>query len=162
MKPKDGFFGKNNMLIHPDLGSAFNIGVILTNVPIRFAKVKPLSSLCADCKRCLNACPNGALGDGFSLDYGKCISYLTQKKRLNPEEYRYIKDYLYGCDECQLVCPHNIAHSHFNDNESVFSLDSIQNLTEETFRQLFGESAIAWRGADILKRNAKILKKTTK
>ena len=157
-----GFFGKNNMLIHPDWGSAFNIGVILTDVPISFYEVKPLSPSCASCTRCLEACPNGALGEGFSLDYGKCISHLTQKKRVNPEESCYFKEYLFGCDACQIACPYNLAHPRVSDSESVYSLDFMQNLTEETFRQIFGKSAMAWRGAEILKRNSKILKKSTK
>ncbi len=157
-----GFFGKNNLLIHPVWGSAFNIGVILTDVPIHFCQVTPLASRCGSCERCLKACPNGALGEGFSLDYGKCISHLTQKQCINPEESRYIKDYLYGCDACQLACPYNLAHKRINESVSVCSLETMEHITKETFQRLFGNSAVAWRGAGIIKRNAKILKKSTK
>ncbi|MBQ3335359.1 MAG: tRNA epoxyqueuosine(34) reductase QueG [Eubacteriaceae bacterium] len=157
-----GFFGKNNLLIHPEVGSAFNIGVILTDLMIDYQKKLPLASRCASCRRCLEACPNGALGEGFALDYGKCVSHLTQKKRLSPEESRYIKDYLYGCDACQLACPYNLAHSRVNEDNVFFSLEDMANLTKESFDRLFGESAVAWRGPEILRRNAKILKKSTK
>lgn len=157
-----GFFGKNNLLIHPEVGSAFNIGVILTDLMIDYQKKLPLVSRCASCRRCLESCPNGALEDGFALDYGKCVSHLTQKKRLSPEESRYIKDYLYGCDACQLACPYNLAHSRVNEDNVFFSLEDMANLTEESFERLFGESAVAWRGPEILRRNAKILKKSTK
>lgn len=161
-----GFFGKNNCLINDKLGSFFFIGQILLDCKILFKPSVPRENGCNECRRCLDACPNGALEEGFSLDPSKCISYLTQKKVLLPEEESQITSYLYGCDICQQVCPYN--QNLPKTREKFFwvdaetanpQIDQILKLTNKSFKNQFGNTASGWRGKNVLMRNAQLIKK---
>ena len=102
-----GWIGKNTCLIHPQYGSFFCLGVLLLNRPL-----PPPSSLdgdCGDCRRCLDACPTGAIQSPGFLDCRRCLSYLTIEHRgVIPADYRGRLDgNWFGCDRCQSVCPYN-------------------------------------------------------
>ncbi|MBP8865818.1 MAG: tRNA epoxyqueuosine(34) reductase QueG [Acetobacterium sp.] len=164
-----GFFGKNNCLINRQLGSFFFIGQILLDCQILYRPPDPIDNGCGDCRRCLDACPNQALGDGYSLEPLKCISYLTQKKDLSVNEENRITSYLYGCDLCQKVCPYNQALE--KTREKAFWIDAdaaspileeILILTNKGFKTTYGNSASGWRGKKNLIRNAKIIRKNKK
>lgn len=165
-----GFFGKNNTLINPEYGSFFFIGQILVNSSIDFEPAVPLKSRCGTCQRCLMACPNHALGEGYTLEPERCVSYLTQKKKLTAEEERLLgTTYLYGCDDCQRVCPWNIRRSDSRPDwpgigpESVYpGLDETEAISGLDFEEKFGKTAAAWRGKDVLVRNARIIKNNLK
>jgi len=164
-----GFFGKNNCLINETLGSYFFIGQILLDLEIDFESVKTISNGCGDCHRCLDACPNGALGEGFSLEPSRCISFLTQKKELTKKEETRVKHYLYGCDLCQQVCPHNQDLKKTNEKEFWITpetaypeIKEILNLSNKGFKRKFGKTAAGWRGKKILVRNAKLFQKNQK
>ena len=162
-----GFFGKNNLLINPRYGSFFFIGQLLLDQVVRFEEKSPLESQCGECTRCLKACPGSALEDGFTLDPQRCISYLTQKKVLLPEEEERIKDYLYGCDLCQLSCPFNQEMlkglSEGGDSQMIYpDLDWIIQMSQREFKGLFGQTAAGWRGKKVLARNAAIIKNRRK
>ncbi|MBI4856924.1 MAG: tRNA epoxyqueuosine(34) reductase QueG [Acetobacterium woodii] len=161
-----GFFGKNNCLINDKLGSFFFIGQILVDSEILFAPLAPIENSCKKCRRCLDACPNGALGEGFSLNPSKCISYLTQKKVLLPEEESRITTYLYGCDICQQVCPYNqnlpeTSEESFWINAETANppIDEILKLSNKSFKIQFGKTASGWRGKNVLMQNAQLIKK---
>lgn len=99
-----GFMGKNGLVITPDFGSYVFIGVVLSTLKFEFDN--PLSENCLDCGLCLKACPTGALSpDGF--DASKCTSYRTQKTVMDPVQAKQSNGWLFGCDMCQEVCPHN-------------------------------------------------------
>lgn len=153
-----GFFGKNNLLINEMYGSAFNIGAILTAREIAFEPIEPQACRCGNCTACLDACPTDALGDGFQLDYKKCVSALTQQKQLTDEETGRIKTFIYGCDICQWVCPYNKRHRETIKSQTCYDLDDLIEMDDAQFEATFGESALAWRGAKTIRRNAQILK----
>jgi epoxyqueuosine reductase len=105
-----GFIGKNTLLLHPDHGSWFLIGILLTSLklPVDQPVQNPAAS-CGSCRKCLDACPTGAFDDAYRLDPRKCISYLTiEQKDTIPDTFAgKLDDRVFGCDVCQEACPFN-------------------------------------------------------
>ncbi|MCX7714566.1 MAG: tRNA epoxyqueuosine(34) reductase QueG [Clostridia bacterium] len=162
-----GFYGKNGFLINPIYGTYTFIGYILTDCNLETDK--PLSLSCADCLKCIKACPGGALDKNFGFHAEKCVSYITQKKgMLSDEETRLLKEsgYVWGCDICQDVCPHNKQILCTEIDE--FRSNLIQNLTldKETsnrdFKKMYSHRAFAWRGKSTLLRNLDIMNENDK
>jgi len=164
-----GFFGKNNLLISQTLGSYFFIGQILLDDEIAFRPTQIIPNGCGDCRRCLDACPYQALGEGYTLDPSRCISFLTQKKNLSPDEEKRIKTYLYGCDLCQQVCPYNkdlkkTSESQFWTSPELAypDIEDILVMTNKAFKERFGKTAAGWRGKKTFVRNATLIEKNEK
>lgn len=104
-----GAIGKHTLLIHPRWGSWFFLGGILTTLELP-AESRVVPDLCGGCTKCIDACPTGAIKP-YSVDATRCISYLTIEHRsdIDPEVHGAMRDagYVFGCDICQEVCPHN-------------------------------------------------------
>ena len=103
-----GFPGKNSCLIVPGAGSYYFLAVILTDLALPVDP--PLTrDLCGYCQRCIDACPTSCILPNRTIDAGRCISYLTiENKAIIPDQLKpYIGSWLFGCDICQMVCPHN-------------------------------------------------------
>jgi epoxyqueuosine reductase len=131
-----GWIGKHTNLLSRDAGSLFFLGEILTDLPLPLDE--PATSHCGTCEACIPACPTGAIVAPYRLDARRCISYLTIEHRsaIPPELRSALGNRIYGCDDCQLVCPWNkfaqaAAHPDFKVRNA---LDATQ-LTE-----LFGWS----------------------
>lgn len=164
-----GFFGKNNCLINSQFGSYFFIGQILWGYEISLSHASPVENGCQDCRRCLDACPGQALGDGYELNPAKCISFLTQKKTLSTQEEGYLKKYLYGCDICQQVCPYNQNLQETNEKSFWIKaeiaspkLTDVANLTNNSYKKMYQETASGWRGKKVFMRNAELVLKNKK
>ena len=153
-----GFWGRNGMVISPELGSFFNIGLLIVDITLTpTLPVNRQLSVCPeDCSLCMEICPSGAIKP-YSVDPMACISYLTQKKGILTEaEMAAIGTQLYGCDLCQTCCPLNKA---FTSTSQLYEEDPAEILVmdEAAFKTRFGHTAMAWRGLKHLQRNAKIV-----
>jgi epoxyqueuosine reductase len=102
-----GFVGKNGLLIVPGIGSMVLLGEVVTTLELRPGT--PIAERCGSCTRCLDICPTNAFARPFVLDPRRCIAYLTIEHRSAiPEELApSVGKHLFGCDDCQTVCPFN-------------------------------------------------------
>ncbi len=153
-----GIVGRNGLLIHPSLGSFCFIGYTLTARSL--IPSSPLGGTCLSCNACLRSCPGNALSANGSFDASRCASALTQKKgALTDEEKSIIRKsgYVFGCDICQTVCPHNCTACAMNEflTNRITSLSSktLSSMSNADFRSSYGNYAFAWRGKAVLLRN---------
>ncbi|AIQ11125.1 tRNA epoxyqueuosine(34) reductase QueG [Paenibacillus durus] len=157
-----GFSGKNCSVISPKWGSWIYLGEMVTNIP--FPPDTPVTEGCGTCTKCIDACPTGALVGPGELNAQACISYLTQTKGFLDETYMAkIGNRLYGCDTCQIVCPHNRGKNWDHRQELLPDPEQakplllpILDLSNREFKEKFGSSAAAWRGKKPIQRNAVI------
>jgi epoxyqueuosine reductase len=155
-----GWIGKHTNLINRRAGSWFFLGEILTNLPLPIDK--PETQHCGTCVACIDVCPTRAIVAPFELDATRCISYLTIELRGSiPEVFRKaLGNRIYGCDDCQLVCPWNkfarisaepdFVARHGLESRSLVSLFA---WTEEEFLKKTEGSAIRRIGYDSWLRN---------
>ncbi|KKE82570.1 iron-sulfur cluster binding protein [Pseudoalteromonas luteoviolacea S4054] len=103
-----GWRGKNSLLIHKQAGSWFFLGELFVDLPLP-ADEKKVEEGCGKCNACISLCPTGAIVEPYVVDARRCISYLTiELQGAIPEEFRsLLGNRIYGCDDCQLVCPWN-------------------------------------------------------
>ena len=157
-----GFVGRNSQLIIPDAGSYFFLGEILTS--IEFPADTPLTQSCLECGRCVDSCPGNAIIGNGAIDARRCLSYLTIEYKGDFPKGFSLGNRLYGCDECQAVCPHNstpifTSIPDFEPSDELLSLDkkTISELTPELFSMIFRHSAIKRTKLAGLLRNLKAL-----
>ncbi|MCP3707370.1 tRNA epoxyqueuosine(34) reductase QueG [Paraburkholderia sp. CNPSo 3274] len=141
-----GWRGKHTLLLQRDAGSLFFLGEIYVDVPLPTDADDPASAApespgahCGSCTRCIDACPTGAITGPYRVDARRCISYLTiELKGSIPLELReLIGNRVYGCDDCQLVCPWN----KFAQAAPVPDFDVRHGLDRASLVDLFGWSA---------------------
>ena len=164
-----GFIGKNTLFIHPEKGSFFLLGTILTNLNIPTDEKEPVSPEargpnggCGSCKRCAIHCPTGALDTPYTLDSRKCIAYYTIEHRdLIPVKFwKHLASNLFGCDICQLVCPYNRGIAEIKRSEvklhSLPPVFDIATMEQAFYEREFGGTPLTRAKISGLKRNALI------
>jgi len=144
-----GWLGKHTNMIHPEQGSYFFLAVLFTNLD--FVPDPSETDRCGTCTRCIEACPTRAIVGPYQLDARLCISYLTiELKGPIPRELRpLIGNRVFGCDDCQEVCPWNrfsrpTEEGRFfpRDGIRAQALTSFLTLSEAEFKRRFAGSAI--------------------
>jgi epoxyqueuosine reductase len=103
------FLGKNTLAIVPGVGSYFHLAVLVVDVSLPATATAPVPDGCGRCRACQDACPTGALDAAHRIDARRCVSYLTiEHEGIVPRELRRgIGTRVFGCDDCQSVCPYN-------------------------------------------------------
>ncbi|CAL10500.1 tRNA epoxyqueuosine(34) reductase QueG [Yersinia enterocolitica] len=111
-----GWVGKHSLILNRDAGSWFFLGELLIDLPLPVDK--PQEEQCGRCVACITTCPTGAIVAPYTVDARRCISYLTiELEGAIPEEFRPLMgNRIYGCDDCQLICPWN-RFSQLTDEE---------------------------------------------
>lgn len=164
-----GWLGKNTCLINPTIGSWLLLGEILTTLSL--PPDDEATDHCGTCTRCIEACPTGAITEPYRLDARKCISYLTIEHRgeIAPELQPQIGNWLYGCDICQDVCPHNRKAPAATDpaiaprfRSGTLDVNDIESWSDEEYRNRLRGSAMKRVKLQVLKRNARIARENLK
>jgi epoxyqueuosine reductase len=158
-----GAVGKHTLVIAPGAGSHLLLGEILTTLelePTAPSRADP----CGSCTRCIDACPTGAITP-WSVDARACISYLTIEHRsaIDPGLHAAMGDWIFGCDVCQEVCPHNQrsgprqpSHPGYAGTRDGFDLLRVLDWSAEARQHAFLRSPMKRANLAMMKRNALI------
>jgi len=164
-----GWFGKNSNLLIAGAGSYFVLGCVVTNAPLAFEE-KPVDDGCGSCRRCLDNCPTQAIIAPGVIDANKCLAWLLQKPGVFDRDFRVaLGDRLYGCDDCQEVCPPTVRFEKrasivvdelFKHDDRTTAWVSVQKILladDESLLKEFGAWYIANRDPKWLRRNALVI-----
>lgn len=155
-----GWIGKNSNLITQKAGSFYFICELIVDLELDYDNAA--TDHCGTCTACMDACPTEAIATPYVVDGSKCISYFTIELKENiPADVKgKFSDWAFGCDICQDVCPWNRfskAHNEplFNASPEMFSFTKKdwEEITEDTFRKVFRNSAVKRAKFDGLRRN---------
>lgn len=159
-----GWIGKHSNLLTQQVGSFYFIAELIIDLELEYDI--PVTDHCGTCTACIDACPTEAIVQPYVVDGSKCISYLTIELRDNiPNEFKdKMDDWMFGCDICQDVCPWNRfskPHSEplFNPHPDLLAMSSKdwEEITEDTFKEVFKKSAVKRTKFSGLTRNIKFL-----
>ncbi len=160
-----GWIGKNSNLLTQQVGSFYFIAELIIDLELEYDYAT--TDHCGTCTACIDACPTEAIVAPYIVDGSKCISYFTIELKENiPAEMKgKLDDWAFGCDICQDVCPWNKfskPHSEplFNPNPELLSMTKKdwEEITEETFKTVFKNSAVKRTKFEGLKRNIDFIK----
>ena len=142
-----GWIGKHTNLVTEGVGSYYFLSEILVDAVMEPSE--PSLDKCGTCRSCIDICPTQAIVAPYVLDSRKCISYLTiELKGVIPVEFRKaMGNHIYGCDDCQIVCPWNsfavkTDEESFRARDGSFQLIELMSLNDEVFRKRFKKSPI--------------------
>ena len=161
-----GWIGKNGNLITKQNGSFFFIATLITDLELEYDDPF-VKDYCGSCTKCIDSCPTNAILPDKVIDGSKCISYFTieLKEKLIPEKMKgKFDDWVFGCDICQDICPWNRFSKPHHEMEFTpipeilnLSTKEWEDMTEESFENLFRHSALSrtkWKG---MQRNLKFI-----
>lgn len=160
-----GWIGKHSNLLTQQVGSFYFIAELIIDLELEYDVA--VTDHCGTCSACIDACPTEAITEPYVVDGSKCISYFTIELKENiPTEFKgKMDDWMFGCDVCQDVCPWNrFSKSHneplFNPHPELLSMTKKDwlDVTEDTFKKVFKNSAVKRTKFSGLKRNINFLK----
>ena len=162
-----GWVGKNGNLINKQQGSFFFIATLITDLELEYDSPYA-KDFCGTCTKCIDSCPTDAILPDKVIDGSKCISYFTieLKEALIPESMnRKFDNWMFGCDTCQDVCPWNRFSKRTNEEAFTpipailnFSFNQWEELTEESFKEIFKQSPLRRSKFAGIKRNLHFIK----
>lgn len=154
-----GYFAKNQLIINQTHGSYFFLGLVFLNMDIQNEVKLEIVDDCGTCRKCIDACPVGALSeDGYEMT--QCMSHYNQSKRILTDLEMDANYSLFGCDICQMVCPKNIniqkkIHPEFElSGKEMVSIVDLFTDSERVFKEKYADMPYLWKGKTILMRNA--------
>jgi len=157
-----GWFGKNANVLLPGSGSFFVLGSVITTAELPVA-TEPVADGCGTCQRCIDGCPTAAIVAPGVVDAGRCLAWLLQRPGVFPPEFRVaLGNRIYGCDECQTVCPPTVrferrAPSNQNDHiQAWVPLIDLLDADDSAVLDRYGRWYLADRNPIWLRRNALI------
>jgi len=160
-----GWIGKHSNLLTQQIGSFYFIAELIIDLELEYDHAT--TDHCGTCTACIDACPTEAITEPYVVDGSKCISYFTIELKENiPTEFKdKFDDWMFGCDVCQDVCPWNrFSKSHneplFNPHPELLEMTKKdwEEITEDTFRKVFKNSAVKRTKFTGLERNIKFIK----
>jgi epoxyqueuosine reductase len=164
-----GFIGKNSMLINREYGSWVFLAAIITDLELELDSTQAVHhGRCGSCRACIDACPTGAIVSDGVVDSRRCISYLTIERpsKISDELKPLMGDWVFGCDVCQEVCPHNgrslwTTHEDFHPGHGAGEFLDLQKIldmkTREEFLDLTAGTSLTRPRLENLQRNARIV-----
>jgi epoxyqueuosine reductase len=159
-----GWFGKNGCVINEHAGSWLLLGEVITTLDL--PPDEPALDRCGTCRRCIDACPTGAITAPYQIDATRCISYLTIEHRgpIEPSLQEQMGEWLYGCDVCQDVCPWNskalvavAPQLQPRFPAGTLNVREVMSWTEKQYRVTLRGSAMKRVKLPVLQRNARIV-----
>ncbi len=163
-----GWVGKNTNLITREHGSFFFIAELI--IDLELVADGAIEDYCGTCTACIDACPTDAIVQPYVVDGSKCISYFTiELKEEIPKEVKgKFEGWAFGCDICQDVCPWNrFSKPHnepaFESTEELMKMTKSEweEITEDVFKKIFGQSAVKRTGYKGLTRNLNFISETS-
>ncbi len=160
-----GWIGRSSMLVHPEQGSFTLIGLLLLDAPLPedFIPPRRVPDGCGSCRRCMDACPTGAIVAPHTVNAGRCISYQTIERReaVSNKIRPALGGRIFGCDRCMEVCPYNNREEMplMPENAGLdavpqrmgITADEWRTMTEPEFKARFGGSPLLRAGLEKLK-----------
>ena len=157
-----GWWGKSSNVLISGVGSMVVLGSVLTNAPLDIEEVAVAADGCRTCTKCLDGCPTGAIISPGVVDANRCLAWLLQASGRFPVEHReLLGDRIYGCDDCQDVCPPNQIRRKQPAAEGgggawVSILEMLES-DDETLMARYARWYVSQRNPDYLRRNALVV-----
>ena len=154
-----GWIGRNSLLVTPNYGSMLHLGELVISEEVDEYDT-PLSGVgCGECRRCVEACPNGAILDNRTIDTRRCISCRTIEREAEEANID-LDGWIFGCDACQNVCPYNMkAPLHTNPkfdplyDPTALDAEAWLTMTEEEFKTMADSTAMTRAGLERIQKN---------
>lgn len=154
-----GWIGRNSLLVTPSHGSMLHLGELLIDEEVDIYDTPMEAVGCGECRRCIEACPNGAILENRTIDTRRCISCRTIERATESEQIN-LDGWIFGCDACQSVCPYNQrAPLHSNNlldplfDPTVLGEKEWQAMTEEEFNAMAGTTPLTRAGLERIRHN---------